>query len=234
VRTIAIFGAGPALGMSVARRFGREGYRTALVARSRERLDGMVRELAGEGVEAAGFPADLTDQAAAVRAVDQIEARFGPIEVVEYGPTASTPLTGAAELDVATIGPLLGLYPLTPIALAGRVLPGMRERGRGGLLLSMGAAARHPVQRWAAPGIVQAAALSYVHTLNPALAGTGVYAGALLIGAIIENSDFHRQVAGRAGGQPSAPVVSPDDLAGLLWDMYQKQDRVEELVTDAH
>jgi NAD(P)-dependent dehydrogenase (short-subunit alcohol dehydrogenase family) len=33
-RNIAIFGAGPGLGRSVALRFGREGFRVALVARS--------------------------------------------------------------------------------------------------------------------------------------------------------------------------------------------------------
>jgi NAD(P)-dependent dehydrogenase (short-subunit alcohol dehydrogenase family) len=32
LKTIAIFGASPTLGLSVARRFGREGYRVALVA----------------------------------------------------------------------------------------------------------------------------------------------------------------------------------------------------------
>jgi NAD(P)-dependent dehydrogenase (short-subunit alcohol dehydrogenase family) len=41
-KVIAIFGAGTGLGASVARRFAREGFRVALVARGKERLDALV------------------------------------------------------------------------------------------------------------------------------------------------------------------------------------------------
>ncbi len=42
-KVIAILGGGDGLGMSVAFRFGREGYRVALVSRSRTKLEGFVR-----------------------------------------------------------------------------------------------------------------------------------------------------------------------------------------------
>lgn len=38
-KTLAIFGAGPVLGRSLARRFGREGFWVALIARTRPKLD---------------------------------------------------------------------------------------------------------------------------------------------------------------------------------------------------
>jgi short-subunit dehydrogenase len=194
--TIAIYGAGPALGMAAARRFGREGFRVALVARSRERLDVMARDLEADGVEAAGFQADIVDRPAALRATDQIEARFGAIDVLEYSPTPGHApgglFAGPFDVDVATITPLLDLYLLTPITLARRLLPGMRDRDRGGLLFAMGAAARYPMQQLAVAGVALSGLRSYVHTLNSALGETGVYAGALLIGATIENSQTHR------------------------------------------
>src|SRR5579859_5115121 len=144
--TIAIFGAGPSLGMAVARRFGREGFRVALVARDRARLDGMVRELDGEGLEAAGFQADLTDRDTALAAVDAIQARLGPIDVLEYSPDGDGSLRrSSAQVDVATLAPLLDKFVLTPVALVGRVLPGMLERGAGGLLFALGAAAKYPM-----------------------------------------------------------------------------------------
>ncbi|HEX3714478.1 MAG TPA: SDR family NAD(P)-dependent oxidoreductase [Trebonia sp.] len=234
MKTIAIYGAGPALGMAAARRFGREGFRVALVARSRERLDGMVRELAADGVEAAGFPADISDQRAALRAADQIEAQFGAIDVLEHSPTPGRApgrlFTGPLELDTATIAPLLDLYLLTPVALVGRVLPGMRERGRGGLLFAMGAAARYPIPQLAAGGIALSGLRSYVHTLNSALRETGVYAGALLIGAVIEDSRTHRSAGAPAVGSRPQALVPAGDLADHLWDLYAKRDRVEDLV----
>jgi short-subunit dehydrogenase len=234
---IAIYGAGPALGMAVARRFGREGFQVALVARSRERLDGMARDLAADGIEAAGFAADIAVWSAALRAADQIEARFGAIDVLEHSPTPGrTPgqlFASPLEVDVATVAPLLDLYLLTPIALVGRVLPGMRERGHGGLLFAMGAAAKYPIPRLAAGSITLSGLRSYVHTLNSALSETGVYAGALLIGATIENSRTHRAGTAPAIGERPQAVVSAADLADHLWDMYTKRDRAEDVVAPA-
>jgi short-subunit dehydrogenase len=235
--TIAIYGAGPALGMAVARRFGREGFDVALVARNRERLNGMVRELAADAVEAAGFQADIADPAAALRAADEIEERFGAIDVLEHSPTPGrTPgglFLSPFEVDVATVTPLLDLYLLTPISLVRRVLPGMRDRGRGGLLFAMGAAARYPIPRFASGGIALSGLRSYVHTLHSALTGTGVYAGALLIGATIENSQTHRNSIAPAAGERPMPVVPAGQLADHLWDMYSKRDRPEDVVAPA-
>ena len=47
--TLAIVGAGPALGAAVARRFGREGFVIALVSRDQTKLDAMATELADGG-----------------------------------------------------------------------------------------------------------------------------------------------------------------------------------------
>ena len=51
-KTIAVFGAGPGMGRSVARRFGCEGFQVALVARNQARLAAFSAELAGDGIEA--------------------------------------------------------------------------------------------------------------------------------------------------------------------------------------
>ncbi|NIH81282.1 SDR family NAD(P)-dependent oxidoreductase [Amycolatopsis viridis] len=50
MRTLAIFGAGPGMGLATARRLGKEGYQVALVARSADRLSSLVDELSAEGV----------------------------------------------------------------------------------------------------------------------------------------------------------------------------------------
>jgi short-subunit dehydrogenase len=227
MKTIAIFGAGPGLGTAVARRFGREGFRVALVARDATRLDSVAEDLAGGGVEAAGFAADLTDRAAALGAVDEIEARFGPVDVLEYSPTPGEHLRrNPSELDVAAVARLLDLYVLTPVALVGRVLPGMLERGDGGLLFPMGAAAVYPMPRFAG-GLALSGLRNYVHTLNAELGPKNVYAGTLVIGALIEGSAAARNPS--AWG--SAQVVAADDLAERCWDLYVKRDRAEEQVT---
>jgi short-subunit dehydrogenase len=199
------------------------------VARDRGRLDDRVRELAGEGVEAAGFPADLSDRATALGAVDLIEGRLGPIDVLEYSPGGDASMgVAASQADVATVQHLVDRFLLTPVALVGEVLPGMLERGDGALLFAMGASAKYPMPRWASGGMVLAALRSYAHALHDELAPQGVYAGTLLIGALIEGSEAHRNASARGGERPAIPVVSPDDLAERYWDMYVKRDRAED------
>ena len=56
-----IIGAGPNLGQAVARRFGSEGIPVGLISRDKEKLDGLVAELEGEGITAASAAADIRD-----------------------------------------------------------------------------------------------------------------------------------------------------------------------------
>ena len=231
--TIAVYGAGPSLGLAVARRFGREGFQVALVARNREELDAKVRALTAEGVEAAGFQADIADAGEALRAVDEIEARFGTIDVLEHSPTPGRLFAGPLELEPATVAALADLYLLTPIALVNRLLPGMRERGNGSLLFTMGAAAAHPMPQFAAVSAVLPGLRGYLHTLHPALAGHGVYAGALIVGALIEGSAAHRNAAAFASGDEPMPTVSAEELADRLWELSTKRDRIEEILAPA-
>ncbi|WP_444948033.1 SDR family NAD(P)-dependent oxidoreductase [Micromonospora ureilytica] len=59
VPTIAIVGAGPGLGMEIARAFGRRGFAVALLARDAAKLETLAEELGAEGIVAAGFTADI-------------------------------------------------------------------------------------------------------------------------------------------------------------------------------
>lgn len=71
------------MGRPVARRFGREGFQVALVARNPARLDAFTGELAKEGIEAAGFAGDLADRSALPAMIEAVTGRFGPVGVLE-------------------------------------------------------------------------------------------------------------------------------------------------------
>jgi short-subunit dehydrogenase len=76
------------------------------VARDQGHLDAMTGELTAGGVEAAGFSADLTDRAAALAVTDAIEARLGPIDVLEYSPAGGPGMrTSPSGIDVRTVTP---------------------------------------------------------------------------------------------------------------------------------
>ncbi|MFC3997371.1 SDR family NAD(P)-dependent oxidoreductase [Nocardiopsis sediminis] len=239
-KAIAVFGAGTGLGLSVARRFGAEGFRVALVARRKDRLDDLVARLADDGIEAAAFTADLADHERVPALAGALQDRFGHIDVVEYGPIGGEQsFTPAAELDAVTLDRLARLLLYTPVELARAVVPGMIERGDGAFLLTHGYTAVQPMPHLSGVGPVMAAARNYLYSLNGELAGTGVYAGTLAVAALIERSEAAEAAgrgAGRTGdgsGLPSGgtefPVVDPDELAQYYWDMYTRRDRVEQV-----
>src|SRR5215475_3954723 len=87
--TIAIVGAGPGLGLSIAKVFARHGFSVALVSRTQEKVDHLAAELAGAGADAAGFAADVTDRPSLAAAFTRIKERFGGIDVLEYSPAHS-------------------------------------------------------------------------------------------------------------------------------------------------
>ncbi|PAF29086.1 SDR family NAD(P)-dependent oxidoreductase [Paenibacillus sp. 7516] len=73
MKTIAIIGAGPGLGFSLAKTFGRHGFRTAMISRTQEKLNQYAVELSELGIEARGFAPDITNKMELTRAFRQIK-----------------------------------------------------------------------------------------------------------------------------------------------------------------
>ena len=84
--TIAIIGAGAGLGLAVARRFGREGFTVALIARNQTRVDNLAATLTAEGIGARGFIANVRDADSLTGALTLAAEQLGPIEVLQYSP----------------------------------------------------------------------------------------------------------------------------------------------------
>jgi short-subunit dehydrogenase len=231
MKTLAIFGAGPGLGVATARRFGREGFRIALVSRNADRLKSFVGELAAEGVEAAAFPAELANRGSHEGVVAAITERFGTIDVaVINGFLDISAMRPVLDIDVESMQTVLEAVLLAPLSLTRLVLPGMIDRRDGGLLFGFGASAKNPIPMLAAPGSGQAGLRNYVYNLNAALAEKGVYAGMLTIGALVENSDAQKVFDSGAVPDFEIERVEPGGLAERYWAMYTKRERVEALV----
>jgi short-subunit dehydrogenase len=233
-KTIAIFGAGTGLGSSVARRFGRKDFRVALVGRRPDPLNALVAELAADGIEAAAFPADLTDTSGVPSLIAAIVARLGAIDVVEYAPSSPAPMTPAMHLDPDTLQRFVSLYLLTPVAIINEVLPAMLDRGDGGILIGHGALAVNPLPRLSGRGPAMAAMRNYLYSLHGEVAERGVYVGTVAVKGMVIGSAGHQALTSGALSfamptDAELPIIHPDELADLYWTMYTTRDRVEQV-----
>ncbi|MCG8926824.1 SDR family NAD(P)-dependent oxidoreductase [Lentzea sp. CC55] len=224
--TAVVLGVGPGLGLSVAHRFGREGYDVVLVSRSAQRHEGYLAGLAAQGVKARAFAADVREPGQLRSTLDSI----GPVDVVYYGPGATD--LGEAPEDIAVTTSedarrAMGwLYPA--IDVVQHVLPGVAERG-GGLLFAGGLSAVRPMPMLGALALSGAALRNYALTLNAALAGKGVYAGTLTIGGLVERGDIHRAVTAAPEKFGEVRTLDPDAIADVAWRMFVRRDRAEEV-----
>jgi NAD(P)-dependent dehydrogenase (short-subunit alcohol dehydrogenase family) len=231
-KTLAIFGVGPGMSRSVAVRFGREGFRLALVARNRDKLERYGQELAADGIESAAFTADVTDRAELARVIGEINERFGHIDVAQFSPSnLDTPVVNVLDVDPDDLPAQFRMPLWAPIALVRELLPGMIERGDGAFLFGSGVSAVRPVPALGSVGIALGGLRQYVQNLHAAVADKGVFVGVIHVGGLIERSDaskiFEKHAPADIG---SVPRVDPDDLAEAAWEMYAKRDTFERVV----
>ncbi|MGI9115648.1 MAG: SDR family NAD(P)-dependent oxidoreductase, partial [Chthoniobacterales bacterium] len=89
-RVALVVGVGPGLGAAIARRFAREGFQVALVARTAEFIDQLTRELSSAGGRAGGFVADVSQPKQVTKVIAKVRAEFGPISVLVHNASSSS------------------------------------------------------------------------------------------------------------------------------------------------
>ncbi|MGV9288181.1 SDR family NAD(P)-dependent oxidoreductase [Streptomyces sp. NPDC003719] len=221
--SIAIVGAGPGMGLAIARTFGSRGFDVALIARDRDKLDDLVARLDAEGITAAAFPADVLDHEALTQALKGAATRFGGIDVLEYSPAgslASAKLTAPSETDPADVQWAMDLLLHGAIAATRAVLPAMREAGAGTLIYTNGAGSIDPTPMLGNLNAAQAALRNWVLGLHKELADTGVRAAHAVIGVWVGTD-----------APPGVPAAPAEEIAPLYWDLHTHHDEPERAFT---
>lgn len=218
--TIAIVGAGPGLGLAIARTFGSRGFAVALISRNRDKLDGLVDQLASEGITAAVFPADVLDRPALAKALADAAEKLGRIDVVEFSPVAKgegeTLLASPSEMTAENTQPQIDAQLYGAITAAQAVLPAMREVGAGTLLFTTGAGSVDPVPMVANVNVAAAALRNWAMNLNKELADSGVYAAHVGIDVSIDVATM-----------PGLSTAPASDIAAAYWRLHEAREQAE-------
>lgn len=214
---IAIIGAGPGMGLAIAKRFGAQGYKVALLSRNPAKQEPLLTTLAEQGIEAAAFAADVLDPASIASGLTAVKDRFGPIDVLEYSPAdRGLPLASISQLTHDNVQAAFDFNVHGALAAVQTVLPDMLARRAGTILFTTGASSVYPHlgnEMFANFAVASAALRAYAHALHAALAPSGVQVG-------------HVAIAAWIGQQPGA---TPKAIVPLYWKLHTKRHDVERI-----
>ncbi|GAA3153639.1 SDR family NAD(P)-dependent oxidoreductase [Blastococcus jejuensis] len=177
---LLIIGAGPGISAATARRFGRAGYAVGLVARREEPLAELGAELRAEGIRTGWAAAEAGDPAALTEAVLRLVGELGPADVVLYNVSVGREVT-VAELTPDDLLRDLAAGTVGLQTAVRAVLPGMRERGGGTVLVTGGGSADKPIRSMATLGVQKAALRALAELQAIALADDGVHVATVTV-----------------------------------------------------
>ena len=227
-RWALVTGASRGIGAEIARRLAADGARVVLVARGRDALLGLAREL---GPDAVPLPCDVADADAVARTAARVDERAaGALDILVNNAGAFT-IAPAQDTPVALFRATLDVNLTAPFAFVRAFLPGMLARKRGHLV-SVGSIA----DRAAFPGNAAYAAskhgLRALHeVLRAELRGTGVRTTLVSPGPV--NTELWDPVDpdGRPGFTPRARMLAPAAVAeAVRWVLLAPDEvNVDEL-----
>lgn len=135
-KTAIVTGGGTGIGRAMALAFAREGAKVAVLGRRAEPLQETAKQMARTGAQAKAVVCDVTRGEAIRSAVEQVEAAFGPVNVL---------VNNAGALSVSTVESIseddwdqvMETNLKGPYLLARAILPSMRRAG-GGSIVNVG------------------------------------------------------------------------------------------------
>jgi short-subunit dehydrogenase len=173
-----ITGASAGLGAEFARQCAARGESLALVARRRDRLEALAKEI---GVDVHIFAADLAPPGAAFSLIAEIEAEGLGVDTLINN--AGFGLAGKfADKPIARQSEMIDLNVRALVELCHLVLPAMRERGKGAICNVASTAAFQPGPNMAVYYATKAFVLSFTEALHHELKGSGIKVSALCPG----------------------------------------------------
>jgi NAD(P)-dependent dehydrogenase (short-subunit alcohol dehydrogenase family) len=183
-RVCLVTGAGRGIGRAIAVRLGRLGFRVALTARSTAELDEVKGEVEQVGGEAFRIADDLLDREAVDRIVGQVEAHWGPVEVLvnNAGVGSSQNPKPLVEFDDDFWDYTIRLNVTAPYLLTKRVLPGMLAAQWGRIINIASINSKVPAMHAAAYITSKHALAGLTKVTAMEVAGRGVTANAICPG----------------------------------------------------
>jgi 3-oxoacyl-[acyl-carrier protein] reductase len=209
-RVALVTGGSKGIGLGIARALAAEGAKVAIASRNRDAVDAAAGEVGGHG-----FAFDSDDLNAIPGLLDDVEAALGPIDVYianTGGPPPNPDPLGFTREQWESAHRTLVLSPMTILQ---RLLPAMRERGWGRVVLVASSAVREPLPPLQLSNAHRPGMIVAFKVLARQAARDGVTLNTLLPGRIATD-----RMIDTAGSREAAEEAARDTIpAGRLGDI---------------
>ncbi|MGF1466787.1 MAG: SDR family NAD(P)-dependent oxidoreductase [Sandaracinaceae bacterium] len=209
----AVMGVGPGNGAAFARRFAKEGYAVGLMARNEQYLTELASEIEG----AKPFPCDATDPGAIASAFARVSTELGDVDVLLYNAGSGTFGTfddvDADALERAWKINTRGLF-----QSAKAVVPAMRAKGTGQIVITGATASLRGGARFAAFAQAKAAQRSLAQSMAKHLGPDGIHVSLVIVDGMIDLPRMRTMM-------PDAPperFLQPDAIADAVWHLTRQ------------
>lgn len=191
-KTVLVTGAGQGLGRAIGMAFAEEGANVAFHYNSSSTgAEEAAKEAAALGVQALAVRADLGDGNSVLRAVAEVKAQLGPIDVLvnNAAATQSKPFLETTEEDWA---PQVDITVTGTLRVTQAVAAQMADNGGGSIVSLMGDSGRVGESRLLVTATTRATTVGLTKSLAKELARHGIRANAVSIALVRTNSlDAH-------------------------------------------
>jgi NADP-dependent 3-hydroxy acid dehydrogenase YdfG len=187
---MVIIGAGPGMGLAVARRFASAGYDIGLIGRDAGKTEELAGTLEREGAQVGWAAVDVADAPELTAVLRRMTEHTGRLDVLLFNPSAFRACTATQVTAADLLADLaVGTAPLLTAVQA--VLPLLREQHTGTVLATGSGAADTPSPGAASLGPQKAALRSLVQELAVELGAAGIHVATVTVhGNLKEGTPF--------------------------------------------
>ncbi|SEM16582.1 short chain dehydrogenase [Stigmatella aurantiaca] len=184
--TCIVVGAGPGLGLAVARRFGKEGHPVALLGRRLEPLEAQLEALREANVHARAFSADASDPGSLIHGLEHAQTALGKAGILIYNAAALRKTGHVLEERFENLVEDFKVNVAGALVATQQVYPVMKQQGHGTILLTGGALAVDPMPLYASLAIGKAGLRNLAFSLAKEMEPQGIHVATVTICGFIQ------------------------------------------------
>lgn len=205
-QTAWITGGGGGIGEAGARALAASGAHVVLSGRRLDEVERVAAEITATGGSAEAAALDVVDADAAQSIADDLVSRHGGVDILFANAGINIPNRYTADVTAADFAKVVDINLTGVMNCALAVLPGMRAKGRGTLILTSSWAGRYP-SRLTGPAYSSSkhAVVALSHSINQDEGQNGIRCTALMPGEVVTPI---------LNSRPKPP--SPEDQAKML------------------